>query len=91
LQLGSILPNASKLVLRLYERLDAARITPLTTYKEISALFDESLPEHPQPMASSAPGRPEAQIGTNTAASQRLAPVISQSADKQYSNQATLL
>lgn len=46
------LRNASELVLRLYERLDAARITPLTTYKEISALFDESLPEHPQPMES---------------------------------------
>jgi aromatic-L-amino-acid/L-tryptophan decarboxylase len=42
----------SELVLRLYERLDAALITPAKTHKEISALFDESLPEDPQPMES---------------------------------------
>ena len=46
------LRNASELVVRLYERLDEARITPAKTRKEIASLFDESLPEDPQPMES---------------------------------------
>lgn len=38
--------------MRLYERLDQARITPALTRAEIASLFDEPLPEDPQPMAS---------------------------------------
>jgi glutamate/tyrosine decarboxylase-like PLP-dependent enzyme len=49
---GNNLRNASELVVRLYERLDEARITPTKTRKEIASLFDESLPEDPQPMES---------------------------------------
>jgi len=49
---GNNLRNAAELVVRLYERLDEARITPTKTRKEIASLFDESLPEDPQPMES---------------------------------------
>jgi len=44
------LRNASELVVRLYERLDATRITPAKTHKEIASLFDEPLPEEPRAM-----------------------------------------
>ena len=44
------LQNASDLVIRLYERLDEARLTPARTRREIASLFDESLPEEPQSM-----------------------------------------
>ena len=46
------LTQASELVVRLYERLDQARITPAKTRSEIASLFDEPLPEEPQSMAS---------------------------------------
>jgi aromatic-L-amino-acid/L-tryptophan decarboxylase len=46
------LQNASNLVIRLYEILDQARLTPARTRMEIASLFDESLPEEPQPMES---------------------------------------
>jgi aromatic-L-amino-acid decarboxylase len=44
------LQKTSELVVRLYEGLDHARITPAQTRMEISSLFDEPLPEEPQPM-----------------------------------------
>ena len=46
------LRKASELVVRLYGRLHQARITPGKTRTEIASLFDESLPEESQPMAS---------------------------------------
>jgi aromatic-L-amino-acid/L-tryptophan decarboxylase len=46
------LRNASELVVRLYKRLDEARITPAKTRREVASLFDESLPQDPQPMES---------------------------------------
>jgi glutamate/tyrosine decarboxylase-like PLP-dependent enzyme len=46
------LRKASELVVRLHGRLHQARITPAKTRTEIASLFDESLPEESQPMAS---------------------------------------
>lgn len=46
----SELTQASEVVVRLYEKLDAPRITPKKTRNEIASLFDESLPFEPQPM-----------------------------------------
>ena len=46
------LQRASELVVRLYERLDKTRITPAKTRMEIASLFDEVLPQEPQPMDS---------------------------------------
>lgn len=46
----SELTRASEVVVRLYEKLEEARITPEKTRKEIAASFDESLPFEPQPM-----------------------------------------
>jgi aromatic-L-amino-acid/L-tryptophan decarboxylase len=46
------LQQASKLVVRLYKHLHEARITPAKTRIEIASLFDQSLPEESQPMAS---------------------------------------
>src|SRR5713101_2096765 len=46
------LRKASELVVRLYGRLHQARITPAKTRIELASLFDESLPEESQPMAS---------------------------------------
>src|SRR5258708_18267684 len=44
------LQKASALVVRLYGGLYRARITPAKNRDEIAALFDEPLPEAPQPM-----------------------------------------
>jgi aromatic-L-amino-acid/L-tryptophan decarboxylase len=44
------LRKASELVVRLYGRLDRARVTPDKSRTEIASLFDEPLPEEPQPM-----------------------------------------
>jgi glutamate/tyrosine decarboxylase-like PLP-dependent enzyme len=44
------LQKALEIVVRLYERLDGARITPAKTRTEIADLFDEPLPLEPQPM-----------------------------------------
>jgi aromatic-L-amino-acid decarboxylase len=44
------LRKASELVLRLYGGLDRARVTPAKSRMEIASLFDELLPEEPQPM-----------------------------------------
>jgi aromatic-L-amino-acid/L-tryptophan decarboxylase len=46
------LQNASDVVIRLYERLDEARLTPTRTRMEIASFFEESLPEKAQPMES---------------------------------------
>lgn len=46
------LTQTSEVVLRLYERLDQTRITPAKTRAQIASLFDEPLPEEPQPMES---------------------------------------
>jgi len=46
------LTQASEVVVRLYERLDQTRITPAKTRAQIASLFDEPLPEEPQPMES---------------------------------------
>lgn len=46
------LQKASELVVRLYDRLDEARITPAKARMEIASLFDESLPDEPQPLDS---------------------------------------
>jgi glutamate/tyrosine decarboxylase-like PLP-dependent enzyme len=48
----SELTRASEAVVRLYERLDEARITPANSRKEIASLFDEPLPFEPQSMES---------------------------------------
>lgn len=45
------LREAAKLVLRLHERLDQARVTPAKSRAQITSLFDEPLPQEPQPMA----------------------------------------
>lgn len=47
---GRDLARASDLVLRLHDGLDQARVTPDKSPAEIGALFDEPLPENPQPM-----------------------------------------
>jgi aromatic-L-amino-acid/L-tryptophan decarboxylase len=44
------LQQASDLVVRLHDRLDQARLTPAKSRIEIASLFDEPLPEDPQPM-----------------------------------------
>jgi len=44
------LRKASELVVRLYGRLDQARVTPAKSRTEIAALFDEPFPGEPQPM-----------------------------------------
>jgi aromatic-L-amino-acid/L-tryptophan decarboxylase len=44
------LRKASELVVRLYTGLDEVRITPAKTRAEIASLFDEPLPQEPQPM-----------------------------------------
>lgn len=49
---GSICRKPSDLVIRLYDRLDEARLTPARTRMEIASLFEESLPAEPQPMDS---------------------------------------
>jgi aromatic-L-amino-acid/L-tryptophan decarboxylase len=46
------LQKASELVVRLYGRLDQARVTPAKSWMEIASLFDEPLPQEPQPMES---------------------------------------
>jgi glutamate/tyrosine decarboxylase-like PLP-dependent enzyme len=46
------LQNASELVVRLYEGLNRARITPAKNGIEIASLFDERLPDEPQPMGA---------------------------------------
>jgi aromatic-L-amino-acid/L-tryptophan decarboxylase len=46
------LNRASEVAVRLYERLDQTRITPAKTRAQIASLFDEPLPEEPQPMES---------------------------------------
>ena len=43
---------ASEVVVRLYEGLDETRTTPAKTRTQIASLFDEPLPEEPQPMES---------------------------------------
>jgi len=44
------LRKASELVVRLYGGLERARVTPAKSRMEIASLFDEPLPEEPQPM-----------------------------------------
>lgn len=44
------LRKASDLVVRLYGGLDRARVTPAQTRMHIASLFDEPLPQEPQPM-----------------------------------------
>jgi aromatic-L-amino-acid/L-tryptophan decarboxylase len=44
------LRKASDVVARLYEGLDRARVTPTKTRIEIASLFDEPMPEEPQPI-----------------------------------------
>jgi aromatic-L-amino-acid decarboxylase len=44
------LRKASELAVRLYGGLDQARVTPAKSRMEIASLFDEPLPEEPQPM-----------------------------------------
>jgi aromatic-L-amino-acid decarboxylase len=44
------LRKASELVTRLYGRLDQARVTPAKARMDIAKLFDEPMPEEPQPM-----------------------------------------
>jgi aromatic-L-amino-acid/L-tryptophan decarboxylase len=46
------LTQASEVVVRLYERLDRTRITPAKTRAQIASLFDDPLPQEPQPMES---------------------------------------
>jgi aromatic-L-amino-acid/L-tryptophan decarboxylase len=46
------LTQASEVVVRLYERLNETRITPSKIRAQIAPLFDEALPEEPQPMES---------------------------------------
>ncbi len=46
------LREASELVVRLYEGLDHARVTPAKSRIEIASLFDEPLPQEPQPMGA---------------------------------------
>src|SRR5215469_7190356 len=44
------LQEASELVVRLYQGLGRARITPGKSCAEMAALFDEPLPEEPEPV-----------------------------------------
>jgi aromatic-L-amino-acid decarboxylase len=44
------LQKASEIVARVYEKLSDARITPAKSRVEIASLFDEALPDDPQPM-----------------------------------------
>jgi aromatic-L-amino-acid/L-tryptophan decarboxylase len=44
------LRKASEIVIRLYGGLDRARVTPAKTRMEIASLFDEPLPQEPQPV-----------------------------------------
>src|ERR1700756_1219626 len=44
------LRKASEIVVRLYGGRDRARVTPAKTRMEIASLFDEPLPQEPQPM-----------------------------------------
>jgi aromatic-L-amino-acid/L-tryptophan decarboxylase len=44
--------QASEVVVRLHERLDQTRITPAKTRAQIASLFDDPLPQEPQPMES---------------------------------------
>jgi aromatic-L-amino-acid/L-tryptophan decarboxylase len=46
------LRHASDVVVRLHERLERTRVTPLKSRSEIAALFDEPLPDEPQPMGT---------------------------------------
>jgi aromatic-L-amino-acid decarboxylase len=46
------LRHASDLVVRLHEQVERTRVTPAKSRAEISALFDEALPEDPEPMAA---------------------------------------
>lgn len=46
------LTQASEVVVRLHERLDQTRITPAKTRAQIASLFDDPLPQEPQPMES---------------------------------------
>ena len=46
------LTQASEVVVRLYERLHQTRITPAKTRPQIASLFDDPLPQKPQPMES---------------------------------------
>jgi aromatic-L-amino-acid decarboxylase len=47
---GDDLRKASELVVRLYGGLDLARVFPAKSRTEIASLFDEPLPQEPQPM-----------------------------------------
>jgi len=42
--------KASELVIRLYGGLDGARVTPAKSRTDIASLFDEPLPQNPQPI-----------------------------------------
>ena len=46
------LRHASDVVVRLHEQLERTRVTPAKSRLEIASLFDEPLPEDPQPMAT---------------------------------------
>jgi aromatic-L-amino-acid decarboxylase len=46
------LRHASDVVVRLHEQLERPRVTPGRSRIEIASLFDEPLPENPQPMAT---------------------------------------
>jgi aromatic-L-amino-acid decarboxylase len=46
------LRQASDVVVRLHEQLEQTRVTPAKSRIEIASLFDEPLPEEPQPMAA---------------------------------------
>jgi aromatic-L-amino-acid decarboxylase len=46
------LRHASDIVVRLHEEPERTRVTPAKSGAEISALFDEALPEDPEPMAA---------------------------------------
>ena len=46
------LRHASDVVVRLHERLERTRLTSPKSRIEIASLFDEPLPEEPQPMAT---------------------------------------
>jgi aromatic-L-amino-acid/L-tryptophan decarboxylase len=46
------LRQASDLVVRLHERMGRARVSPAKSRSEIASLFDEPLPEDPQPMTA---------------------------------------
>lgn len=46
------LHDASDLVVQLHEGLDRARVAPSKSWRQIASLFDEPLPDTPQPMAA---------------------------------------